>query len=194
MVTDVSSVYLDCLRNRFSLRPNVRIGYLDLNDIPIEEFRRLELDTAVCLNVLEHIERDLLALHRLHEVLATGGKLILLVPAHQVLYSSLDRELGHYRRYSHRHLRQKLEAAGFQVLDLRHFNAPGILDWMVNWHLLRRKALPSLQVRLYNLLVPLFKIERFFRLPFGLSLIALAETRGSARAWAPAPRPTVSGQ
>ncbi len=192
VATDISSLYLDYLRNRFGSRPNVRIRYLDLADVPVEEFRRLELDTIVCLNVLEHIEGDVSALERLRDVLAAGGKLILLVPAYQSLYGTLDRELGHYRRYSRKELQEKLRATGFRLLELQHFNAAGILGWAVNGLLLRRKKLPPFQLKLYNLLLPLFKIERLFRLPFGLSLITVAETSRAARPSTPEPARAVS--
>ncbi len=175
LASDISSLYLDFLRNRFGSRPNVKIRYLDLGDVPVEELRRLEVDTVVCPNVLEHIEDDRTTLRRLNEALAPGGKLLLLVPAFQALYGSLDRELGHYRRYSRKELTEKLEAAGFRIAELRYFNAAGIPGWLVNGRLLRRKTLPPVQLKLFNLLLPLLKMERFFRLPFGLSLIAVAE-------------------
>jgi hypothetical protein len=64
---------------------------------------------------------------------------------------------------------------GFKVILLRHFNRIGILGWFLNGKILRRKRLPSFQVRIYNLLVPLFKMEALLPLPFGASLLAVAE-------------------
>ena len=69
----------------------------------------------------------------------------------------------------------KLEAEGFKVILLKHFNRIGILGWFLNGKILMRKKLPSFQLRIYNLLVPLFKLEELFPLPFGTSLIAIAE-------------------
>jgi hypothetical protein len=51
----------------------------------------------------------------------------------------------------------------------------GILGWFLNSKILRKKRLPSFQLRIYNLLVPLFKLEKFLPLPFGTSLLVVAE-------------------
>jgi len=54
----------------------------------------------------------------------------------------------------------------------------GILGWFLNSRILRRKRLSSFQLRIYNLFVPLFKLEKFFPLPFGISLLAVGEKSG----------------
>ena len=45
----------------------------------------------------------------------------------------------------------------------------------LNSRIFRRKGLSSFQLRVYNLFVPLFKLERFFPLPFGISLLAVGK-------------------
>jgi predicted SAM-dependent methyltransferase len=124
---------------------------------------------------LEHIEQDETALRKIFDLLEPGGRLLLLVPSHPWLYGSLDRHLGHRRRYGKKELRNKLEAMGFKVIFLEYFNRIGILGWFLNSKILRRKRLPSFQLRIYNLLVPLFRLETLFPLPFGTSLLAVAE-------------------
>jgi len=61
------------------------------------------------------------------------------------------------------------------VILLKYFNRSGILGWYLNSKIFRRKRLPSFQLRIYNLLVPVFKIEELLPLPFGTSLVAIAE-------------------
>ena len=56
-------------------------------------------NTIVYLNVLEHIENDLEELRIASSKLNPGGKLIILVPAHQNLYSKFDKAVGHCKRY-----------------------------------------------------------------------------------------------
>ena len=56
-------------------------------------------DTIIMVNVLEHIEDDGAAIVSLYRVLKPGGRLLLFVPALQFLYSELDRQHGHFRRY-----------------------------------------------------------------------------------------------
>lgn len=175
LATDISPVCLDSLRNRFVHSPNVRVLPLDLNDVPVERLREWQLDTVVCLNVLEHIEDDVRTLQRLNQSLGPGGKLLVLVPACSSFYGSIDREVGHYRRYSRRELEEKLRATGFRIRKIQHFNAAGIPGWLLNGRLLKRKTLPLFQVKVFNLLLPLLKLEGLLRLPFGLSLVAVAE-------------------
>ena len=66
-------------------------------------------------NVLEHIDNDSQILRELKEKLAPDSHLALYVPALKFLYSSHDREIGHFRRYGRAELKQKLEHAGFEI-------------------------------------------------------------------------------
>jgi len=72
-------------------------------------------DYVYTLNVLEHIDDDLAALRHLFRVLRPGGRLLVYVPAFQVLYTSMDRKVGHHRRYRLRALADKVRSAGFSV-------------------------------------------------------------------------------
>lgn len=67
------------------------------------------------LNVLEHIEDDAAAVKELFRVLGPGGRLLVYVPAFQILYTSMDRKVGHYRRYRLRPLVAMLRRAGFSI-------------------------------------------------------------------------------
>jgi SAM-dependent methyltransferase len=139
-------------------------------------------DAIVCLNVLEHIPGDELTLRRFRELLAPGGALLLLVPAHPALSGSLDRAFGHQRRYTKPELEAKLETAGFETVALRHVNPAGALGWLVQARVLRREHLPRLGLAVYDRLVPLFRAAEPLPTPFGLSLWAVAKTTGTASA------------
>jgi 2-polyprenyl-3-methyl-5-hydroxy-6-metoxy-1,4-benzoquinol methylase len=82
-------------------------------------------DTVICLNVLEHVEDDHTALTNIREVLDEGGKAIVLVPQGPALYGTLDRVLGHVRRYSREQLASVGENAGFAVKEILPFNRAG---------------------------------------------------------------------
>ena len=73
------------------------------------------LDFIYTLNVLEHIEDDVAALRQLHAKLASGGKLLVYVPAFPVLYTSMDAKVGHVRRYRKDTLCSAVTAGGFAI-------------------------------------------------------------------------------
>ncbi len=175
MATDVLPVYRRELERLFGDRPNVGVGRFDLNEGAPEEFIADPFDSVVCLNVLEHIEDDLFALAQIRDVLKPGGRLALLVPAHQFLYGEFDRAVGHFRRYEKRELTVKLENVGFAVCEVRFFSLVAALPWFINGRLLKRDYLPTGQANLANRLVPLLKFERLIGPPCGLSLIAIAQ-------------------
>ena len=66
-------------------------------------------------NVLEHIQDDSEILIELYGKLSPGGLIGIYVPAHQFLFSTMDEQIGHVRRYSKRGLLTKINNAGFQV-------------------------------------------------------------------------------
>jgi SAM-dependent methyltransferase len=136
-------------------------------------------DSVVCFNVLEHIAADEAALTSFRARLAAGGALLLLVPAHPLLYGATDRVLGHERRYEKDELRGKLEQAGFSLDVLRHVNPVGALGWLVSARLLRRDAIPRRSLALFDRAVPVLRHLDRLRLPFGLSLWAVAVNRAA---------------
>ena len=56
-------------------------------------------DSIMYMNVLEHIEKDKEEINNSLKILNKNGMLIILVPAHQKLFSKFDKEIGHFRRY-----------------------------------------------------------------------------------------------
>ncbi|MNT79158.1 hypothetical protein D3C72_2184660 [compost metagenome] len=100
-----------------------------------------------------------------------------MVPAHAWLYNGFDKGLEHYRRYSKADLKGLLAECGFRTQRAWYFNALGALGWFVNGTVLRKTLLPTGQMKLFDLLVPLLKLERWIPLPFGISAIAIAEAQ-----------------
>ncbi len=174
VATDYSQNHLHTIRRRFVRSDRFRIHSFDATKPPSEELVNHKIDTVICLNVLEHIEDDLNALRNLRALLVPGGKLILLVPSIKALYGSLDIGLEHYRRYSRKELLARVQEAGFEVEESFFFNMWGVPGWFVNSVILRRKVLPKFQLYFFTLFHPLVKLERFFKTPFGLSVIVVA--------------------
>ena len=65
-------------------------------------------DTLIYIDVLEHIRDSRLELELAHTMLNQGGKVIVLVPAFQMLYNEFDASIGHYRRYTKKRLMEDL--------------------------------------------------------------------------------------
>jgi len=80
---------------------------------------------AYTLNVLEHIEDDVEALKALRAKLVPRGRLFVYVPAFPVLFTSMDARVRHVRRYTRATLRSSLEAAGFEIREMRYADSLG---------------------------------------------------------------------
>jgi SAM-dependent methyltransferase len=173
LATDINPRYLRILANTLERHARVEVAPLDLTEFDPAPLAAKGIDTILCLNVLEHVEDDRGVLRRLHAALVPGGRLLLLVPAHQWLYGAIDRAIDHYRRYDRETLVARLTEAGFEVEHTVFFNRLGAFGWYLNSVLLRRTRVPGVQLHLQNLLVPLLRVEAALPLPFGLSLIAV---------------------
>ena len=73
------------------------------------------IDYVYSLNVLEHIDDDVTALSTLVPKLRSGGRCFIYVPAFPVLYSAMDRLVGHHRRYTAASLARALDRVGLRV-------------------------------------------------------------------------------
>lgn len=169
--------FLEEARRRLGERPGLEHLVADIGaPATPDSLRGRAFDTIVCMNVLEHIENDRGTLSRFLGLLKPGGKLVLVVPAHQWLFNPLDSHDGHFRRYGRADLNEKLKTAGFNVVHESTFNLFGIAGWFFNGTILRRKDLPAGQMGLFNKVAPLlFWLENLVGPPVGLSLLAVGE-------------------
>jgi SAM-dependent methyltransferase len=141
-------------------------------------------------DVLEHIENPVPMLEEFARVLKKDGLLLITVPAHQFLFSEYDSSIGHFRRYSVSELRSSLAAGGFELVSSRFLFAFLVpLAWLLRV-LPEKMGLKSsatsrnstrTQFRIAQLLSPIFRLlvaaEKLLRLPFGLSILAVARPK-----------------
>jgi len=171
---EVDRFYYDRLCNLFAHLPQVKPFLGGIEQADWDELKGYGFDSVLLSNVLEHIADDREAVLRFKSVLPPGGRLVILVPAIPTLFGSLDEAVGHYRRYSHRALRELLEGCGFTVEALESLNVLGIPGWFVNGRLLRRRAVPPLQLRAYDLFAPFSAaVEDRVQPSWGMSLLAV---------------------
>lgn len=176
-LSDIRANYRKHLQEQYGNTTTHRRQVLDLDlvhpDFDTHYHDLLEtFDTVFALNVVEHIENDSLAIANCNKLLKPGGTLIILVPAFQSLYNNFDKELYHYRRYRKSTLSDLFVRNGFQVAHSFYFNAGGIPGWFVSGFLQKNKTIPAGQMKIFDYLVPAFKIidQLLFR-KVGLSVI-----------------------
>lgn len=137
-------------------------------------------NAIICVNVLEHIEADERELKTYRALLSQAqGHLCLFVPARPEIYAPIDKDFGHFRRYTRPELRRKLLAAGFKVVRLNYFNLVGYFAWWLNFCVLKKRTFDVPAVRLFDRVIfpVVFGWEsNVLRPPFGQSLIAIARS------------------
>ncbi|SPF51406.1 Generic methyltransferase [Syntrophobacter sp. SbD1] len=107
-----SEVYRTGLSFAASRVPRAQLVQMDAREIPFDE----HFDAIGAFDVLEHIEEDKATLCQIRKALSPGGGLLLTVPQHTWLWSTLDELAGHVRRYETDDLHAKLISAGFEIL------------------------------------------------------------------------------
>jgi 2-polyprenyl-3-methyl-5-hydroxy-6-metoxy-1,4-benzoquinol methylase len=170
----------DCiqrLKERYPDRNNLHAFACDAGGPAFSDLSRFHPDSCVCLNVLEHIEDDRVALHAMASILGPGGVVVLLVPAFPALYGPIDNNLGHYRRYSRGSIARLAESTGLRIKKAHYMNAIGFFGWWVNAHIFRRGAQSERQIEIFDrYLVPLLsRLEGIVRPPFGQSLFVVLQ-------------------
>ncbi len=85
----------------------------------------VRIDYVYSLNVLEHIDDDIGVLNQISKVLTPGGTLLVYVPAFNCLFSSMDRFVGHVRRYKKSDLIEKIEKTGLVVCKSSYVDSVG---------------------------------------------------------------------
>lgn len=170
-VIDYDKEYINLL-NRFK---GIKAGFGDIEKGKVFFNKKRKFDTIVCFNVLEHIKDERSATKNMLKLLKPGGCLIIIVPAHMLLYSEFDKAIGHYRRYTVKNVKYILQKVGFSKIDVRYINWWAAVGWFMLLRLTGWKKMPSSDVGVFDVFGRLFLWpERFIKLPFGLSVLAIA--------------------
>ncbi len=138
---------------------------------------RATFDSVLYVNVLEHIADDAAELQTASHLLAPGGRVGVFVPAMPSLYGSLDYKSGHYRRYTADQLRSLLDHAGYVDIDVRYFDAVGVVPYWLMYRVLNVSKLDRVSSTGYDrVIVPLSRALQTMlrRPPRGKNLVATA--------------------
>jgi SAM-dependent methyltransferase len=164
----------------------------DIRQIPL---RAASADLVTAFDVLEHADDDLAALRELGRVCRPGGHVLVTVPAFPFLWGNQDVVSHHRRRYRRRQLEARVVQAGLHVVTLTYFNT--LLFPVVAAVRLARRLVPArgaprsdfamqvpgaMNAALAGILGAEGRLVGRWRLPFGVSLLCLAERKGTPRA------------
>ena len=169
VLSDLRTDYLNYLKKEF------RTKTLQM-DIEKEVPKKLnnKFDTILSSNVFEHINNDQTAIGNCFKLLKKGGHLLLYVPARPEIFGQLDRDMGHFRRYTKKELEQKARKAGFKIIKVRYANLPGYFTWWARG-VIKTSGADSILAKIFDhLITPLLYLEMFYNPPFGQSLILIA--------------------
>ena len=177
--TDISPTYIELLKKKFSSNKNMSIYGLDLNErLDYERIGYNKFDSILAVNVLEHVENDEFAFAQLYNMLKEKGTLVVLVPAYKFLYNIIDKNIGHYRRYTKKELESKVRKTGFIIDKIFYFNSLGLIGWYLNGNLLKNPKVSGTGLKVLDTVVPVLKYtERIFGKRIGLSIICYAKKK-----------------
>jgi SAM-dependent methyltransferase len=170
---DVNKAYLNEIKKKYHDKILSGFGNIETNKYFFKDRR---FDTIICLNVLEHIRNQNNAVKNMFDLLKSGGKLILLLPAHMNLYSDFDRYLGHFRRYQKNEVDKMLKDAGFSEIKVKYINWWAALGWFIFIKTLKAKSMPEISISIFDKLAKiLLWPEKLIQLPFGLSILSVSK-------------------
>jgi SAM-dependent methyltransferase len=178
VAVDVWDDFVQVMGERFADTPNVVVHRFDLADPAMPAaLERYRLDSAFCVNVLEHVEDHRTALSNLVAALHPGGRIFLLVPAFPILFGEHDRADHHFRRYTKRSLMQTVAPLPLEIEHCHYMNLPGFFAWGLVVRMMRRR-LSEEGIGLYDRLIPAIRrVEERISPPFGQSLVAVLRSQ-----------------
>ncbi len=134
-LTETDKKNFSDLQNNFSQIQNIKVKNDTIYNIDGK------FDTILYLHVLEHIEKDMDELEEAKKKLNDNGYLIIMVPAHQKLYSNFDKSIGHFRRYERNFFRKDL--INLNRVKLMSLDTIGYVLYSLNKIFFKNENFPS---------------------------------------------------
>ena len=138
----------------------------------------LRFDTILYIDVLEHIEDDRAELANAAARLKVGGRIIVLSPAHQGLFTPFDAAIGHFRRYNRQMLR-RISPSDLPLDRLFYLDSAGLALSGANLLLLRQSMPTTSQLRVWDkFVIPISRVlDRFLFNSVGKSIVGVWQRR-----------------
>ena len=135
VLTETDNKNIINLRESFKDNKNVNVLHSTINEVDGK------FDSILYFHVLEHIEKDLEEMEEAKKKLKPGGHLIIMVPAHQKMFSNLDKAVGHMRRYEKIFFKKDL--LGLSLVNFKYLDTMGYLLYYLNKIFFTKEVFPS---------------------------------------------------
>ena len=124
-LTEIDKQNLNILKKKYQNDKNITVLESQIEDVS------QKFNTICHFNVLEHIKDDKEEIIHCLNKINKGGYLVILVPAHNKLYSNLDKDVGHYRRYE-KYFFENLNLSNGEIVELKHMDCMGYFLYYMN--------------------------------------------------------------
>lgn len=153
------------LEEKFHPLPRFEVQNLTVESLLVEGKLAAEFDSAIYINVLEHIADDSAELINVRKLLKSGGNVVVFSPALPILYGTMDGLSGHFRRYTKSELIGLVKDSGFEVIHVEYFDFVGIFPYFFMYRLLKVRTIGSGGMFVYdNIILPISTmLERLAR-------------------------------
>ena len=135
-LTEVDKNNLNILKEKYKNDANITV--LESEIINVSQ----KFNTIAHFNVLEHIKNDKDEIINCLGKINKDGYLVILVPAHNELYSNLDKDVGHYRRYK-KSFFQNLNLSNGLIVELKYMDCMGYILYYMNKLIYKKETCPS---------------------------------------------------
>ena len=135
-LTEIDKNNLNILKKKYMNDSNVTVVEGEINKI------EQTFNTICHFNVLEHIKEDKEEIINCLNKINKNGYLVILVPAHNKLYSNLDKDVGHYRRYD-KSFFYNLNIFNGKIVELKYMDCMGYILYYMNKLIYKNEVYPS---------------------------------------------------
>jgi SAM-dependent methyltransferase len=144
------------LKEKYDQLSNPEVQNLTVEGLLVEGKLAADFDSAIYVNVLEHIADDNSELINVGKLLRTGGNVVIFSPALPILYGTMDGLSGHFRRYTKSELIDLVRDSGFEVIRVEYFDFVGIFPYFFMYRFLKVRTIGSGGMFVYdNIILPI---------------------------------------
>jgi len=142
------------------------------------KLKKNTFETILFIDSLEHIKKDKAALILASKYLRRNGKIFILAPAHNFIFSKFDSQIGHYRR-SNIEMLKNIQPHDMKVIGYKYFDSVGLTLNLANKYLLKSGNPKLYQILFWDrCIVPISRIlDKVFNFSFGKNILCVFQEK-----------------